>query len=137
MPILANPRHERFAQALASGKCASEAYVSAGYKPDDGHASRLAGNGKVSERVAELQQRGAIKAEITTESLIAEADEIQRAAMACEQHSAAAGALKLKAVLAGLYIERAENKNETVEHVIGTSPTAAEDWAKDHSATAH
>ena len=33
MGILANPRHERFAQALAKGKTATEAYVEAGYEP--------------------------------------------------------------------------------------------------------
>jgi phage terminase small subunit len=51
MPILTNPRHERFAQELAKGKTATEAYRLAGYKHDDGHASRLAGNGRVSARV--------------------------------------------------------------------------------------
>ena len=46
---LKNPKHERFAQELAKGKSATEAYRLAGYKPDDGHASRLAGNGRVLE----------------------------------------------------------------------------------------
>jgi hypothetical protein len=31
MPILSNPRHEKFAQALAEGKPASAAYEEAGY----------------------------------------------------------------------------------------------------------
>ena len=38
---LANQRHERFAQALAQGKAATEAYVLAGYKANDGNASRM------------------------------------------------------------------------------------------------
>jgi len=38
-----NLRHERFAQALAQGKTANEAYALAGYKANDGSASRLKG----------------------------------------------------------------------------------------------
>lgn len=59
MPILENPRHERFAQGLAAGKSADEAYKDAGFKPDRGHASRLAANGNVQERVQELLGRAA------------------------------------------------------------------------------
>jgi phage terminase small subunit len=32
MPILANPKHEAFAQGLARGSSATAAYVEAGYK---------------------------------------------------------------------------------------------------------
>ena len=55
MPVLQNARHETFAQGLAKGMSASKSYREAGYKPSDQHASRLARNGKVRERVAELQ----------------------------------------------------------------------------------
>ncbi len=55
MQILTNARHEKFAQALAKGMSAAAAYVEAGYKPSDAHASRLASNGKVRARIAELQ----------------------------------------------------------------------------------
>ena len=55
VPVLANARHEKFAQGLAKGMSATEAYRKAGYKPSDQHASRLARNGKVRARVAELQ----------------------------------------------------------------------------------
>jgi hypothetical protein len=41
MGPLANQRHERFAQALAQGKTATEAYALAGYRANDGNASRL------------------------------------------------------------------------------------------------
>jgi len=54
MPVLKNARHERFAVALAAGKAQGAAYAEAGYKPDDGAASRLSGNVKIQERVAEL-----------------------------------------------------------------------------------
>jgi phage terminase small subunit len=36
MPVLPNPRHEKFAEALAEGKPASSAYETAGYRPNGG-----------------------------------------------------------------------------------------------------
>lgn len=57
MPMLTNPRHERFAQALAAGKTADEAYQVAGFKPNRGNATRLKANESVAQRVAELQGR--------------------------------------------------------------------------------
>ncbi|WP_454686850.1 hypothetical protein [Agrobacterium leguminum] len=63
MPVLKNARHETFAQGLAKGMTADEAYVSAGYKPDRGHASRLASNGNIRARVDEIKNRVAEKAE--------------------------------------------------------------------------
>lgn len=59
MPVLPNPRHERFAQELAKGRSQGDAYRSAGYDAD-GHAAESAGNRllknvEVQARVAELQ----------------------------------------------------------------------------------
>ncbi len=54
MAILKNARHEKFAQNIAKGMSATQAYEKAGYKPSEAHASRLAGYGKVRTRVAEL-----------------------------------------------------------------------------------
>jgi phage terminase small subunit len=65
MPVLKNARHEKFAQTLAKGKTADEAYVDAGYKPDRGHASRLAAKGNIQARVEEIKSRVADKAEWT------------------------------------------------------------------------
>ena len=58
---LDNARHEVFAQNLARGMSATEAYAKAGYKPSDQHASRLARNGKVRARVAFLQGQAAVQ----------------------------------------------------------------------------
>lgn len=69
MAALTNPKHERFAQELAKGKTASEAYVTAGYRANDGNASTLKGNQKVEARVAEIQERGALRAEVTIATL--------------------------------------------------------------------
>lgn len=66
---LKNARHERFAQELAKGKSQVEAYAEAGYKPNESHASRLVGNGKVSARVEELKAKAAERTVVTVEGL--------------------------------------------------------------------
>lgn len=76
MPILRNPRHERFAQELAKGKSASEAYVIAGYQQSEPNASRLTRNDKVQARVAEILSAGALRAEITIEKVLRELGKI-------------------------------------------------------------
>lgn len=74
MPALTNAKHERFAQELAKGRTQAEAYEAAGYAPSEPNASRLTSNDKVAKRVAEIQERAAVRAEITiaglTESLM-------------------------------------------------------------------
>lgn len=69
MAVLDNPRHERFAQALAKGVPQTEAYVNAGYNENKSAASRLADDVNVCKRLAELQERGAIRAEISVASI--------------------------------------------------------------------
>ena len=63
MPILENARHEKFAQAIARGLTATEAYCQAGYKGDRTSASRLSTNDNIRQRVQEIQGRVAEKAE--------------------------------------------------------------------------
>jgi phage terminase small subunit len=72
MGPLTNQRHERFAQALAEGKTATEAYVLAGYKANDGNASRMKGNERISARVQEIAGRAAERAEISLERILRE-----------------------------------------------------------------
>jgi phage terminase small subunit len=115
MPALQNPKHERFAQELAKGKSATDAYVIAGYKLSEQNAHRLTRNDDVKTRVAEIVDRGAIRSEITLASLMQEAGEIQAAAMEAKQLSAATAALTVKAKLAGLWIDKAENTNRNVD----------------------
>jgi hypothetical protein len=55
MSILYNPRHEFFAQAVASGMSALQAYVKAGYTKNDGNAIRLKGTAQVAARILELK----------------------------------------------------------------------------------
>lgn len=72
MPVLGNPRHERFAQELAKGKSASAAYVAAGFTPHRQAASRLLTNVDVADRVEELLAAGAKRAEVTVERVMRE-----------------------------------------------------------------
>lgn len=105
MPILPNPRHESFAQALAKGKTADEAYAQAGYKPNRHNASRLKTNEHITDRVAELQQKVAKKIEVTVESLAGELEEARAIALKEKQSSAAVQATMGKAKLFGLGVE--------------------------------
>jgi len=68
MPILSNARHERFAQGLARGLSADEAYSKAGYVENRGNAARMNANESIKARVNEIQG----KAEARTVLTIAE-----------------------------------------------------------------
>lgn len=72
MPVLPNSRHERFAQELAKGRTADDAYAAAGFKPDRGNASRLTANDSIKARVTEILARGAERAAITEEMVLRE-----------------------------------------------------------------
>jgi phage terminase small subunit len=113
MPGLKNARHERFAQHLAQGKSAVEAYRLAGYRAANKSAEtagpRLFRNVQIQQRIVQLQQKVARKAEITLESLLQEAETQRLAALGAKQYAAANGALKLKAELSGHIIQRRED----------------------------
>jgi hypothetical protein len=131
MPVLTNQRHERFAQELAKGSAISEAYVSAGYKPSPGSATRL--SRKVKDRIKELTQDGANKTVVTIASLIAETEEARQLAMSTEQPAAAVAALTAKAKLSGLWVERAISENTNVNYAVGDKPATADEWEQEHS----
>ena len=114
MPVLSNARHERFAQEVAKGKTAGQAYRHA-YGIDtpsaDVGACRLLKNVKIATRVQEILGRGAERAEITVETLIGYAEEARQLALRIEQPSAAVAAIKEIGVLAGVRVEKSERKN--------------------------
>lgn len=120
MPALKNPKHERFAQELAKGKSQIEAYEAAGYRPNPSAASRLSDDVNICERVAEITERGAIRAEITVASLLEELEEARMAALGAEtpQSSAAVSASMSKAKLLGLVVDKAEAKVEATVNEI-------------------
>jgi hypothetical protein len=132
MAPLRNTKHERFAQELAEGKSMSEAYEMAGYKRNRSHASRLVANGNIKGRVAELQDAAATETQVTIESLIKEAANIQQLATEAGQHSAAIAALIAKAKLAGRWVDRTEQRNTNVNYAISDEPATKEEWIAEH-----
>lgn len=75
MPVLKNAQHERFAQVIAEGKSATEAYAEAGYKGDRTAASRLSTNVNIVGRVKKLQSQGAERTLVSIASLTNELEE--------------------------------------------------------------
>ncbi len=70
MSALTNPKHERFAQELAKGKSADEAYVIAGYKQNRGNASTLKQDQSILDRIAFLlSERELIHAQATADAV--------------------------------------------------------------------
>jgi phage terminase small subunit len=136
MPTLQNPRHERFAQELATGKSADAAYVLAGYRENRSNAARLSANRDIQKRVAEIQLLGAERAAITVETLMAEAEEARSKAMSEKGGAAAAiAAITAKAKLAGLWRENVAQNDPSGEHapryIISERPMTEEEWIRD------
>lgn len=121
MATLANPKHERFAQELAKGRSQAEAYAEAGYAPSEPHASRLASNGKVGARVSEIQERAAVRTEITvasiTERLLAIAKKGERKDDA-PMLSVARASLMDAAKLNGLVIDKSIAATTSLEDML-------------------
>ncbi len=121
MPPLENPKHELFAQEVAKGISQREAYETAGFKPSDAHASRLASDGKVVARVAELQEQSAKRAEITAIFTLADAarqyDEDRALAHKMGQAGAAVSASTAKAKLFGLVVDKTELNDKRAERM--------------------
>lgn len=108
MPILSNPRHERFAQELAKGSTAENAYIEAGFKPSRPHASRLATNGNISTRVAEIQSRAASAVGISKEWVIEQLVEHAKLAREAGDFAPANKAVELLGKELGMFIDRKE-----------------------------
>lgn len=108
MPALTNQRWERFAQGLAKGKTSDEAYSDAGFMPNRGNAARLKATENVAARVAELQERAAIRTEATVETIAAQLDEDREFARLLKSPSAAVAATMGKAKLLGFLVEKVQ-----------------------------
>lgn len=109
MPVLSNPKHELFAQAVAKGKTQAEAYQIAGYRPSEQHASRLARNGKVISRVAELQARVADRVVTTAADMARQLDEDREFARSLKQPGPMVSASMGKAKVLGLIRDKVEH----------------------------
>ena len=112
MPALSNARHELFAQVLAAGCSATEAYVKAGYRLNKGNAGRLKADEHIRKRVEELQARNVQAQEaavgVTIEQLRTQFAEACEMAKELSQPTAMVAATTAQAKLAGLWIERSE-----------------------------
>jgi phage terminase small subunit len=106
MPVLANPRHEAFVNAMAKGLTAEKAYVKAGYKANRHNAAALAREEHISTRLAELQSKVAERTLVTVQSLTDELEEARAMAVAEKQSSAAVAATLGKAKLHGLLVDK-------------------------------
>lgn len=113
MPILSNARHELFAQRVAKGMSATEAYKAAGYDTN-GHAaensaSRLMSNDEVKARIAELQAITAKEVTLDRADLLRMMLADRELARENKQGSAAIRASELLGKeLAGMYVDRKE-----------------------------
>jgi hypothetical protein len=138
VPTLRNPRHERFAQELATGKTADAAYVLASYKENRSNAARLNSNRDIQKRVVEIQSMGAELAAITIETLIAEAEAARSKAMGEKGGAnAAVAAIAAKAKLAGLWREKVAQTDPSGEnaprYILSERPMTEEEWIQPRS----
>jgi len=129
--------HERFVQEyVVNGNKRSLAYALAFPKSKQSacrqNALRLLKKPAVRRRIAELQNKGARRTEITLERLITEADDIQRKALAAKRYAAAVAALIAKAKLAGFMVERFQGGSLNVHYVVADAPPSEEDWQRQH-----
>ena len=149
MGVLPNARHERFAQELAKGKTANEAYALAGYNANRHNAGRLKTNEHVLARVRELKEAAAEKAVLTQawviERLIANVERSMQAHAVLDENGQPTGeyrydgnvanrGLELLGKELGMFVDRSENVN--INHEISDEPLTDEQWAQRH-ATPH
>lgn len=129
MPILSDPRHERFAQNLASGMGQVESYEAAGYKRSAQGASTLAKKPEVARRVAELLQPAADAIQAGVFDAVTALRDAAQAGLTAARTAAAEGdyrglvggaveALKLAEVLTGGVSDRTETKTtDTLDEI--------------------
>ena len=104
MLTLRNPKHEKFAQLVASGMTAQTAFTQAGYSAPQ-NAPRLRSNELVAKKIEELQLRNQRKAEIAAlsrDELIGILAEIVHAARRRLPEARTADGLKAAEMLAKL-----------------------------------
>lgn len=132
MPALSNAKHERFAQELAKGATADEAYVSAGYAKNRHNAARLYRDERVQARVAEILERAAVRAEITvasvTERLMRLADKAEDLGDAAGLQAARACAMDA-AKLHGLVVDKSKVESTNRTAIISDRPLTEDEWA--------
>ena len=120
MPVLSNPRHEAFAQAIFSGivgakggaHSQAEAYRRAGYRVSNGNSARACAsrlltfaNG-IAERVRELQEEAAERAAETADKCVQELNQLRKDAHSDKAYGAAVAAVMGKAKILNLVVDQ-------------------------------
>ncbi len=118
MPVLANAKHELFAQNRAKGMTQIDAFEASGFAPNIGHASRLASNPLVAERVTELLAEAATETITTIYDIARQLDEDREFARGLEAPGPAITATMSKAKVLGLLTEKVEPIDIRVRHDI-------------------
>jgi hypothetical protein len=114
MPVLPNPRYERFAQGIAKGRTQHDAYKYAGFEPNQkakdvrSNAGKLARKPEVAARIVELQEKQAKRIGVTVDALIEELDDMLKLAKRVKHPAAGVGAILAKGKLLGLIVDKAE-----------------------------
>src|SRR6266567_1964853 len=115
MPILNNPRHERFAQLLATGQNPAQAYATVGYEEKGSYTCgpRLLKRTEIKARVDELRQqvaRSAVDAAaLNRQFVLTELMDNAIKAKENQEWSASNRALELLGKELGLFVERSEH----------------------------
>lgn len=119
MPVLKNARHERFAQAIASGATAVEAHKKAKYRgvKNRQNASEILSKPDVVQRIKELQEATAARAEVTQDTLLAECDTALTWATADKDVQGAIAVIRMKAQLTGLIVRERDNSRQPIADV--------------------
>lgn len=130
MPVLQDPKHEAFAQALAKGMNQSDAYKAAGYKAKGDsikvNASRLLTKANIEARVTELQAKVAAK---VVDNSAFEAKTMFEAVLQDIEDAKKAGDYKTAADLRKFFIScfgYEDSPTLTHEHVKGSKLATAE-----------
>jgi hypothetical protein len=152
MPILANNRHELFAQGIADGKTIDQAYEDAGFKRNRGNAARLNAEESIRARVTELLSRSAAKVELNRAWVLERLMRMARISSGEEEitlrarqknrndgsinviettaheydASAAIRALELLGKEIGLFVERVNTEN--INRIISDKPLSETEW---------
>jgi len=120
MPVLQNPRHEAFAQAIFNGivgakgvaSSQAEAYRRAGYHVSNGNSARACAsrlltfaNG-IGERIEELQAQAAERAQESADKCVQELNQLRRDAHSDKAYGAAVSAVMGKAKILNLVLDQ-------------------------------
>jgi phage terminase small subunit len=149
MTILKNPKHELFAQELAKGATATDAYASAGYRGDRTAASRLSTNVNIQGRVAELQGKAADAAVVSLQWVLERlVENVNRAMQAVAvtdgeenpigeyqyQGSVANRALELLGKELGMFVDRKEiTRTRRFVARVPEKAISVEEWQKKYA----